>query len=178
MLEKTLSYKIKKMKGSMRTCPCGIYKYKKEYMAQINYSLSSIYSFILKMSDDIEIKFHIPMEKTMFFVAYKCLYFNDKRLHNAGYVLTRNIQGVILHRKIYRENNVNLIKELDETIFFRKSVIRIRSISNGVAYKFNIDNFLRPLEFDGINNDEIFEEITVSLIYNRSLLEDLEENVS
>lgn len=166
------------MNGAMRAQPYGIYKYMKEYRAQINYKLSRMYFCILRISDDLEIKFKILESGTMYFLVHKSAHFNDKRLYEAGTILAKRIKGIILHREICRENDMHVIRKLDETYIFNELDIEIRSIKNSILYDcLHLNNFLSSLELKGVNNDEIFEEITVSLIYDRSLLEDLEKNI-
>lgn len=167
------------MNGSLRAEPCGIYKYMKKYSVQINYRLSNICPFSLLISDDIEVKFKIPDSRILFFFVHKSAYFNDKKLYEGGSILIKNIRGIIFHRKICRENDVHIIKELDEPLIFREHDIEILPFNNGAACRMlhHNGNFLKSLELGEIDNNKIFEEITVSLIYNRSLLEDLEKNI-
>lgn len=183
MLKKEQSYVTRKMSGTIRATPCGIYKYMRPYSAQINYSLSSVCPFTLRISDDIEIRLKILGPGSMFFCPYKSayfyksIYFNDKRIVKGSSILVKNIRGVIFHREICREKDMIVIKSLDEVFIFNEFSIKTTSSNSAIFYDSNINNFLRPLELKQVNYEEIFEKVTVSLMHNRALLEDLEKNM-
>lgn len=177
MLEKKLSYISKEMQGVMFFYPDNFYKLPDSLnSSSMNYAKAcGTYPFLLKASEDIHIKLKIPNPRTLFFLVYKSFYFNNKEIYEGGKILAKNVRGIIFHREVFNESN-KTIKKFDRTLFFNDLNVRGSFYGNCIEYISPVNSFLEEFDSKGIDDKNTFEKTGISLIYDRSLFEDLERS--